>query len=210
VALAQPVDGFRYGAEAFWLYGFVAENLPASSSILDLGCGSGILAALFLAAGHRTVGIDVRPEWEEGWELSRTATAGYSLDLRRGDVRTLDLGTSFDRVVANPPFFRLSAGPVPKDPWRAAARSESEGTLVQFVRAAGRHLAPAGRVAMVVPVERAQDLDVAAQRVDLRRLRSAQVGRKRWLAEYGHEGTELPSAMLSESDPRVSGWYPAR
>ena len=41
----------------------VAEaNLPPDSSVLDAGCGPGLVSLAFLEAGHRVVGVDLSDE----------------------------------------------------------------------------------------------------------------------------------------------------
>ena len=36
--------------------------LPAGASVLDAGCGPGLVAEAFLAAGHAVRGVDLSPE----------------------------------------------------------------------------------------------------------------------------------------------------
>jgi len=207
LVLAQPVRGFRYGAEAFWLAGWILEDLAEGASVLDLGTGSGIITGLLARAGARAIGIDVRPEWREAWEFSADRRS-IELDLRICDVRALHLGEGFTRVVSNPPFFALRDGPTPEDAWKAAARAETHGTLSDFVGAARRHLDPGGRLVMVVPVPRADELVELARSFGLHPVRSIQVGARRWMAEFGaHPSAGAHHEYLEEQDPRAQSWY---
>ncbi|MEQ1568253.1 MAG: hypothetical protein ABMA64_21620, partial [Myxococcota bacterium] len=45
VVIAQPARGFRYGSDAMWLVGFALATGPLPASALDLGTGSGVMAA---------------------------------------------------------------------------------------------------------------------------------------------------------------------
>jgi len=76
--------------------GRVYQRLPASSAVLDLGCGCGLPAARFLAnAGHRVTGVDLSDVQIE--RARRLVPTGTSL---RADATELQLlPASFDAVV---------------------------------------------------------------------------------------------------------------
>lgn len=79
----------------------ISAALPAGSTILDLGCGTGVpTARIFTESDHRVVGVDV----SEGMlKLARDQVP--AADFRHADVRSLpaDYGT-FQAVTA---FFSL-------------------------------------------------------------------------------------------------------
>ncbi len=169
----QPRRGFRYGAEAFWLAGFALEGgVPRTA--LDLGTGSGIVAGLLGANGVAAEGVDVRPEWQVGWARSRADSGGFP-HLRGADIATVN--GAWDVVVSNPPYFPAGTGPASPDAWKAAARSEGDRRLADFVAVATR-CAP--RVCLVVPVEREADV-LAASTVPPSRI--VRVGLRRVLIE---------------------------
>ena len=102
--------------EAKWLARFAA-CLPEGGHVLDLGCGTGEpIAHWFRAEGFRVTGVDfadamleiARSRWPEG-------------DWRQADMRHLDLGQSFDGIIAWDSFFHSrprNSGPAcPR--WRA-------------------------------------------------------------------------------------------
>jgi tRNA1Val (adenine37-N6)-methyltransferase len=157
VVVAQPARGFRYGSDAMWLTGFALECRPDPATALDLGTGSGVVAMLLAARGIRTVGVELRAEWEPLWRETLARSDPLPVELRRGDIRG-DLGGPYDLVVANPPFFASDRGPVAPDPWKAAARTESTATLAEFVRAGLAVLAEGGRMALVAPREREDEV----------------------------------------------------
>lgn len=191
----QPRRGFRYGAEAFWLAGFALEGgVPRTA--LDVGTGSGIVAGLLAAHGVAAEGIDVRPEWEAGWQRSRAESRAFP------SVRVQDVGAvqgAWDVVVSNPPYFPAGTGPSSPDTWKAAARSEGERRLADFVAVATR-CAP--RVCLVVPLEREPEI-LAVSALPASRI--VRVGRRRVLIELCAGGQ---SPIVEAIDERsAERWY---
>lgn len=79
----------------------LGELLPAGSSVLDLGCGTGVpTASLLTAAGHRVLGVDIA---EGMLRLAREQVP--TAEFRHADIRALpaDLGP-YDAVTS---FFAL-------------------------------------------------------------------------------------------------------
>ncbi|MEM6371735.1 MAG: class I SAM-dependent methyltransferase [Pseudomonadota bacterium] len=102
---AQAYDTSRSRAlfEARWLARFAA-SLPDGARVLDLGCGAGEpIARWFMAEGFAVTGVDfaepmlaiARRRWPDG-------------DWRQGDMRRLNLGETFDGIVAWDSFFHLT------------------------------------------------------------------------------------------------------
>lgn len=114
--------------EARWLARFAA-CLPAGGRVLDLGCGAGEpIASWFIAEGFALTGADfsqsmldiARSRWPQG-------------DWRQADMRALDLGETFDGIIAWDSFFHLT----PEDQRGAIARM-------------ARHLVPGGALMLTV------------------------------------------------------------
>lgn len=209
--IAQPSRGFRYGVEAFWLAGFALELLECrglevrGAQALDLGTGSGVIAGLLAARGMCATGVDLRPEWEPLWAESLAASelAGR-LSLERGDLTEVSCRALL--VCSNPPFFPKGTGPVAKDPWRAAARTESTATLRDVVEAVQRCLLPGGLGCLVVPVERAVEVERVAEELGLILVSSAQIGGRRWLGALSDRGPVRPHRQLAQDHAAVQGW----
>ncbi|MFE0593845.1 class I SAM-dependent methyltransferase [Micromonospora echinospora] len=83
------------GQYAPWLAD-LHRRLPASASVLDLGCGCGVPVARFLAtAGHRVTGVDISDV-----QIERARRLVPTGAFRRADATRLDLPpASFDAVV---------------------------------------------------------------------------------------------------------------
>lgn len=74
----------------------VLAHLPPGSRVLDVGCGSGHLAASLVAAGHVVDAVDPDPQ------MVALATSRSAADVRRGGLPDLPYDdASFDAVVAN-------------------------------------------------------------------------------------------------------------
>lgn len=114
--------------EARWLATF-GDALPRGAKVLDLGCGAGEpIAAWLRGEGFRVTGADfseamltiARTRWPDG-------------DWRVADMRTLDLGETFDGIVAWDSFFHLTP-------------DEQRATIPQLAA----HLSPEGRLMVTV------------------------------------------------------------
>lgn len=89
--------------EAGWLERFMAR-LPPGGRVLDAGCGSGWpVAATLLARGFRVTGVDASPRL-----LAHARETLPDGDWRLGDLRTLDLGETFDGLLAWNSLFHLT------------------------------------------------------------------------------------------------------
>jgi SAM-dependent methyltransferase len=77
----------------------LADWLPGTpSDVLDIGCGTGSLAALAAAAGHRVTGVDLAPRMVEA-ARAKFAAAGLAGEFRVGDAAAPPAG-AFDVVLA--------------------------------------------------------------------------------------------------------------
>ena len=101
-AVAYDTKRSRALFEARWLARFSA-CLPARARVLDLGCGAGEpIARWFIAEGFTVTGIDfaepmldlARARWPDG-------------DWRQVDMKRLELGETFDGIIAWNSFFHL-------------------------------------------------------------------------------------------------------
>lgn len=100
-------------------------------AILDLGCGTGSHALILAQRGYQVTGVDRSEEMLAIARAKATATFGGSdaLTFQRCDIRTLDLGRTFDAVIA---MFAVMS-----------YQTTNEDLLAAF-RTARRHLRPGG------------------------------------------------------------------
>ncbi len=137
------------------LAGAVTYHVPAGSSVLDLGCGTGELAAALAAAGMRVTGCDVSREM-----LHRAAVADQA-----GTVGWVQL---------DPGWRRLPFGPETFDAVVASSVLEYVDDAEAVLRECRRVLRPGGVVLCTVPdprhpVRRLERLLEVAARIPLAR-----------------------------------------
>ncbi|MCP4591206.1 MAG: class I SAM-dependent methyltransferase [bacterium] len=67
---------------------------PAGRSLLDAGCGTGVMAETYAELGFRVVGVDFSPT-----AIHEAHKRGAGADFRAASLHTLDLNERFDVVV---------------------------------------------------------------------------------------------------------------
>jgi len=169
----QPRRGYRWGVEVYALAGFaLGAGGPAGFPVaraIELGSGSGVVSLLLASRGVAVRGWERDPAWVAlAQESARRSTVRGSVRFAVRDVRASTRARPADVVVANPPWFSPTAGPISPDDRKAAARTMLHGTVQDFVEI-GLHLAP--RVCVVTRAERLAEL----------RLDNAYVARRTWL-----------------------------
>jgi tRNA1Val (adenine37-N6)-methyltransferase len=161
VTLFQPRRGFRSSLDPVLLASFLA---PPLGRFVDIGCGTGALTFLLMAAdpAAQGVGVELQPR------LARLAAAGRDhnqlagrLEIVEGDIRRLTarLGAArFDLVATNPPFRPVARGVSSPDEERALANHEVALSLAEWLAAAAELVRPGGRVGVIYPAERLGEL----------------------------------------------------
>ena len=211
--LWQP-GTFRLGTDSVLLADFAGAE--RARTILDLGCGGGVLLILLALRSPRArlEGIEISPEAAalcernvalNGLRDRCRVTAG---DLR--EHRTLYEAGSWDLVVSNPPYFPVDSGYAAPEAGRAAARSEGSCSLADLCAAARYLTRWGGRFALVHRPERMSQVLCTMSEAGLepKRLRMIQYKANSapslFLAEGrrgGKPGLEvLPPLILSEAD----------
>ncbi len=101
----QDQNGYCYNSDTIFLYYFIKKFLKKNRSILDVGCGYGVLG-LLLARDFslRLSMIDIQ---ENNVFLSRknSETASIDSEVFLGDFRAFEFTQSFEYIVCNPPFY---------------------------------------------------------------------------------------------------------
>jgi len=121
------------------------ERVTAGDRALDVGTGSGYVAAKLAEAGADAVGVDLSP-------LACREAAHNGVPVVRGDLVAPFRDGCFDLVTFNPPYLPTPAD-VEWDDWMEAALSGGEDgrRLVDpFLESVGRVLAPGGEVLLLV------------------------------------------------------------
>jgi tRNA1Val (adenine37-N6)-methyltransferase len=196
VGLYQPARGFRASLDPVLLAAFVA---PPFGRFLDIGCGTGPLSFLLLARDPASngVGVEIQPRLAALAEKGRVKN-GFEgrFEIRCGDVKGTPGLQGFDLIATNPPYRPVGTGVLSPDSERSIANHEVSLTLDGWLDVAAAALAPQGRLAVIFPAERLEELHagLAARGLTARRTRLvvARAGEApgRVLLEAGRGGTE--------------------
>lgn len=82
--------------------GWVASAVPAGSSLLDCGCGSGVISLALAAKGYRVTGLDSSPGMIAAAREAAILMAGLPVDFVLGDVADTGLpDAAFDAVICS-------------------------------------------------------------------------------------------------------------
>ena len=204
-AMKVGTDAVLLGAWAGTSQGKSQKAEGKSQFMLDVGTGTG-LVALMLAQrfehAHVT-GLEIDAEASvQASENMRISPWPDRVKAEQADFRTWDpqVGISFDLIACNPPYFNMSLKN--PDKRRSMARHDDDLPLAFLIGKSAGMLAPAGRLALVLPVVRVEEaMDQASssglflcRRLNVRGNPQAPV--KRVLLEWGKVSAEPETGEL--------------
>ena len=171
ITLSQPRHGFRAGFDSVLLGVAVREG---SERLLDLGAGVGTAGLVALAMGRAASATLVERHGETA-ALARANIADNGFAERAGvldlDIlapaavrREAGLGeNTYDRVIANPPYFGAGQGTLAPEASRADARHMGRDDLDAWMRCAVGAAAGGAEVIIVYPAAGLADLLAAME-----------------------------------------------
>lgn len=139
--------------------------LPSSMEprILDVGCGSGVISLILaqrlseIRNDFRIEAIDIdTPSVEEARENFMSSPWRDKLAADKISFAELPAYSGFDLVVSNPPYF--DSGLTNPETRRERARHQGSLSPESLIERAKELLTPNGRLTMIVPAERVEDL----------------------------------------------------
>lgn len=137
--LYQLIDGYCYNSDSLFLYDFAKPFLRKNQSLLDVGCGSGILGKLAYRDFHLELCMIEKDELMAFLAQKNVPSASVVC----GDFLTWESEKRFDILLSNPPFYRCEI--VPSQNLRVnQARNERFLPLKDFFYKAKRLLKPNG------------------------------------------------------------------
>lgn len=162
---------------------------------LDAGCGSGVLALMLAQRGVRSVVcVDIDPAATDEtrgnilgspFDLSPQIVTGDYAEVINDPIHE----SAYDLIISNPPFFNSALRS--DDGMRALARHENSLGIDTLMKSATRCLTATGRIAIVFPSDRNDDVEWAAAINGLHLARRCDVatnrrrGVRRTLWEFG-------------------------
>lgn len=150
--LLQRRRGHRFSLDDLATAWVAARACPAARAVLDLGCGVGsvLLMVAWRLRGARFFGVEAQ---EISADLARRNVDRNGLaeraSIAHGDLREIVFEGAYppcDLVTGTPPYLPPGTALLSPDPQRAAARIELRGGVEDYLCAAGRVVAPRGRV----------------------------------------------------------------
>jgi len=177
--IIQPGDGYRFSLDPLLLCDFA--GVCAGDRVIDLGAGCGIIPLILarMATDAAFVGV----EFQE--EMAGLAARNVALNLLRDRVEIIcdDVialrkrfpVSSFDLVVANPPYRTPGSGRMSPRAGRDLARHESSAGLADFLSVAKYLVKPGGRICIIYHVSRLTEIFAQAAILKLALLRMRMV-----------------------------------
>jgi len=160
--IIQKEKGYRFSIDALLLAHFV--RLKKKDHLLELGTGSGVISLILARRWccERVVGAEIQEDLHE-MALRNVVLNGlaHQVSIIPCDVRRIEAfleAKSFDAVVINPPYRKMSSGRINPDDQKAMARHEIGGTLGDFLKAAVYVLKERGRLFIIYPAARVVEL----------------------------------------------------
>lgn len=171
--LFQLKDGYRYNSDSLFLWDFARKNcsFKASQSLLDVGCGCGILGLLLARDFNCALScIDIQPQNCELAQMNAQANgikasiicADFFKDWESGNSVENSAGNSagnfgipsqscqrnqiFERIICNPPFYDF--GGENKNAHKNTSRNASSFDISAFASKCFKLLAPKGELVL--------------------------------------------------------------
>jgi tRNA1Val (adenine37-N6)-methyltransferase len=160
--IIQPRSGYRFSLDPFLLVGFA--DVQQGERVIDLGTGSGVIPLVLArqCASAALVGVELQLEMaalaQRNVELNGLADRIEIIEADILSLRQRFSASSFDTVVANPPYRKSGTGRVSPRAGRDKARHESTATLADFLRAGKYLVKPGGRICFIYHVSRLPEL----------------------------------------------------
>ena len=173
----QLKDGYRYNSDSLFLWDFARKNcsFKASQSLLDVGCGCGILGLLLARDFNCALScIDIQPQNCELAQINAGANdikasiicADFFKDWESGNSRipsnfdensripsqgfqgskSFQESQSFERIICNPPFYDF--GGENKNAHKNTSRNASSFDISAFASKCSKLLAPKGELVL--------------------------------------------------------------
>jgi len=163
--LDQPERGYRFNVASLVLAAHVAGQ-GALGRVLEVGTGVGVVSLLLAAAASAEAieGIeiqDVMYAYAKKNLVEHQALLRVPVRFVHGDVRAWRdhfAPASFDRVVANPPFFKVDQGHPSPHPITRLARQEVTLTSGDLLAAASALLTETGIGVFLYPIQRGHEV----------------------------------------------------
>lgn len=179
VRIIQKKKGYRFSADSLLLADF--PDLTGVTKAVDLGTGSGVIAISLAKRSQElnVVGIELQDTlFDLAVRNVDLSSLSDRVEIIKGDLKDIkerfEAG-SFDLVVCNPPYYPIGKGRTGPNLERTVARHEVAVTLADIIEASEYLLRDGGRVEVVYPANRYNDVILQMQKVKIGPMRVKEV-----------------------------------
>ncbi len=111
--------------------------------VLEMGCGSGVIAVELALRGNTVTAVDINPRAVDA-TLNLAEERGVEIRALTGNLFSAVSGL-YDVIVFNPPYL-----PCPPEEDPAVCGGERDEVIHAFLQEAWKHLSPGGRIYLLV------------------------------------------------------------
>jgi len=161
LGVLQRKGDYCFTSDAVLLANFA--QVHAKDRVVELCAGSGVISIIVASKRHpkEMVAVELDPTLAD--RCARTVDLdrlGEVVKVWQGDVKDAPqaLGGGFDVVIANPPYYPVGIGEMPRDPSVAMGRFEVALTMRELVASAAKLLRYGGRLYLVHLASRLAEL----------------------------------------------------
>ena len=155
-AMKVCTDACLFGA---WVRSVIPDR---DIDILDIGTGTGLLSLMLAQAFEGSIdAIEAdEPAFAQAKENFSSSPWGFRISIFQGPVQSFGPSKKYDLVICNPPFYENNL----KSPSqrRNMALHDASLTISELLPLAKGFLKPGGRLALLLPAARAQELESLA------------------------------------------------
>lgn len=139
--IVYPTTFLPIGSSSIPLRNFFEKQKVNYNSVLEIGCGSGIISLLASRYAREVIAIDINPFAVRSLKESIGLNSIENIEVRESDLFE-NVPEKFDLIIFNPPFMNLK----PNSDFERAFTDENYSTLTKFFNEVKSHLNKDGKI----------------------------------------------------------------
>lgn len=145
VVLPQVMNPRIFRTGAYFAQVLRDYPLRPDQTVLDMGCGSGVMALTAAQRARRVLAVDINPMAVRCTRINAQLNhLDHRIEARQSDLFSALAAQQFDLLLFNPPFFRGEPQPGFDQAWR------SVDTVERFAAQLQAHLKPSGAALLIL------------------------------------------------------------
>jgi len=144
IRIEEREDVYSPGEDSILL--IESLDIDAGERVLEIGCGSGVVAIHCAKNGAEVTAVDINPAAVALARKNAAANGAY-MDIRLSDLYE-DIDSHYDTIVFNLPYLPVKEDGMLEKAWSGG--DDGIGPLPKFLSEANEHLFPRGRFVVVV------------------------------------------------------------